>query len=192
MKTILVLLTASIVLTTIIFANSQMEKAQSKTNADVEFRLLTDEREIINVVNSIGIEADRRNWDAVQNAFAPEVLLDYSSMGAKIETLKPPQIVAGWKTVLPGFKATQHAISNHRVSVKNNEASSFSYVTALHYLPNESKNDVWRVVGFYEHHLIKTPNGWLVDKMKFTATIIDGNLDLPKLATENVRKEQQK
>lgn len=159
---------------------------------DANLQNLLDEREIINIVNSIGTEADQRNWDKVQNAFAPEVLLDYSSMGAKAETLKPSQIAANWKTVLPGFKATQHQITNHRISVNGSEADCFSYVTALHYLPNETKNDVWRVVGFYNHHLIKTQNGWRVDKMKFTATIIDGNLDLPKSAVENVKKGERK
>lgn len=158
--------------------------------ADVKLQELIDEREIIKVVNNIGIEADQRNWSAAQNAFAPEVLLDYSSMGAKIETLKPAQIIANWQTVLPGFKVTQHQITNHRVSINGKEAECFSYVTALHYLPVETKNDVWRVVGFYNHHLVKTESGWRVDKMKFTATMIDGNLNLPKMAIDAVKQTE--
>lgn len=159
---------------------------------DAKVEELLNEREITGIVNSIGIEADRRNWSAVENAFASEVLLDYSSMGAKIETLTPQQIIANWKTILPGFKMTQHAITNHRVSISNKTATCFSYVTALHYLPNDSKSDVWRVVGFYEHRLVRTEAGWRVSEMKFTATIIDGNTDLPKLAMENVKREKQK
>lgn len=110
-------------------------------------------------------------------------------MGAKVEMLKPAQITANWQAVLPGFKATQHQITNHRVELKGSEADCFSYVTALHYLPNNSKNDIWRVVGFYNHHLVKTAAGWKVDRMKFTATMIDGNTDLPKLAMENVKQK---
>lgn len=159
----------------------------SEKKVDAKLQELIDEREIVNVVNSIGIEADRRNWSAVENAFAAEVALDYSSMGAKVETLKPAQITANWKTILPGFKMTQHAITNHRVMIKDRSATCFSYVTALHYLPNNSKNDVWRVVGFYEHHLVKTEKGWRVKEMKFTATLVDGNLELPKFAVENVK-----
>jgi hypothetical protein len=48
---------------------------------------LLDEREIINVVNSIGINADLQNWQAVSQAFADEVQLDYASMGVAVETL---------------------------------------------------------------------------------------------------------
>jgi len=148
---------------------------------------LLDEREIINVVNGIFMESDRRNWQAVSEAFAVEVLLDYSSMGAAAEKLKPAEIVARWKDLLPGFKMTQHAITNHRVSLNSNDAECFSYGNALHYLPNDSGEEIWRVVGYYEHHLIKTAQGWKVDRMKFTATLIDGNKDLPTMAMEAVK-----
>ncbi len=156
---------------------------------DAKMKELVDEREIINVVNTIAIEADRGNWSAVENAFADQVLLDYSSMGAKVETLKPAQIIANWKTVLPGFQATQHAVTNHRVSIKGNEAECFSYVDSIHFLPNESGKNTWRVMGFYNHHLVKTAKGWRVDRMKLTTTLIEGNNDLPKLAAEAVKKQ---
>ncbi len=48
---------------------------------DRELRQLLDEREIIGAVNDIGVGADRSDWQAVEEAFAEEVLLDYSSMG---------------------------------------------------------------------------------------------------------------
>lgn len=148
---------------------------------------LLDEREIVNVVNSIGVEADRRNWDGVESAFADEVLLDYSSMGQQVERLKAAEIVERWKGLLPGFRMTQHTITNHRVTVRDNEADCFSYVNAVHHLPNEAGENVWTVVGFYEHRLLKTKHGWRVDRMKLTATLVDGNNDLPKLAEEAVK-----
>lgn len=149
---------------------------------------LLDEREIIYVVNSIGINADLRNWQAVLQAFADEVLLDYSSIGAPVETLKPDDIVRNWQAVLPGFKMTQHMITNHQVSIAETEAACFSYVHAIHYLPNESGSNTWLVVGQYEHHLIWLKQAWRVDKMKLIVTLIDGNLDLPQMAMQAVKK----
>jgi SnoaL-like domain len=148
---------------------------------------LLDEREIIRVVNSIGINADLRNWQAVLPAFADEVLLDYSSMGAPVETLKSDDIVRNWQAILPGFKMTQHMITNHQVSITENEADCFSYVHAIHHLPNESNNNTWLVVGHYEHHLIRLKQAWRVDKMKLIATLIDGNMNLPQMAMQAAR-----
>lgn len=159
---------------------------------DNKLQQLLNEREIINVVNSIFMKTDRRDWQAVSEAFADEVLLDYSSMGAAAETLKPTEIVARWKDLLPGFKMTQHTITNHRVSLDDNEAECFCYGNALHYLPNDSGKDIWRVMGYYEHHLIKTAQGWKVDRMKFTATLVDGNNDLPKMATDAAKVNDAK
>lgn len=153
---------------------------------------LLDEREVINIVNSIGMNADRRDWQAVSEAFAGEVLLDYASMGAGVETLKPAEIIARWKDLLPGFQMTQHAITNHRVSLNGDQAECFSYLTAMHHLPNDSGRDIWRVMGYYEHHLVRTAGRWKVDRMKFTATLIDGNNDLPKMAMAAVKANSVK
>ncbi|HWR25614.1 MAG TPA: nuclear transport factor 2 family protein [Methanosarcina sp.] len=153
-----------------------------------ELKQLLDERDIINIVNSIGIYADRHNWDKLSQAFAFEVLLDYSSMGAPAEKLKPPEIITRWKALLPGFKMTQHVITNHRVTITGDEAECFSYVVATHYLPNPSAKNIWLVMGYYEHHLIRTSAGWKIDRMKLTATLIDGNTQLPQMAMETVKK----
>jgi hypothetical protein len=149
---------------------------------------MLDERDIINLVNSIGIHADRRDWPLLSQNFADEVLLDYSSMGAPVEKLKPGEIITRWKALLPGFKMTQHMITNHRVQIAGDEAECLSYVAATHHLPNPSGKDIWFVMGSYEHHLVRTSRGWKVDKMKFNATLIEGNPDLPELATKVAMK----
>ncbi len=82
---------------------------------------------------------------------------------------------------------TQHAITNHRVSFRGDEAECFSYVNAMHTLPNDSGADTWQVIGRYEHHLVRTPRGWKVDRMKFIVTLTLGNDDLPNMAAETVK-----
>lgn len=147
---------------------------------------LLDEREIINVVNSIGINADLRNWQAVTQAFADEVQLDYSSMGAAVETLTPADVIKKWKAILPGFQMTQHMMTNHQVSITGDNAKCFSYIHAVHCLPNESNNNTWTVIGHYEHHLVRLNQAWKIDRMKLVMTLIDGNMDLPSLAMKAV------
>lgn len=145
---------------------------------------IQDKLDVIDTVNAIFIRTDLHDWARVKNAFAEEVLLDYSSMGAEAVTLSPDAIVTNWQGVLPGFKVTQHSITNHIVELAEDSATCFSYGTALHHLPNDSGDDVWRVVGHYRHHLVRTPEGWKVDRMTFTLRFMDGNTDLPALAQE--------
>jgi hypothetical protein len=153
-----------------------------------DLRRMLDERDIINTVNAIGMFSDECNWSALSETFADEVLLDYSSMGAPAEGLKPAEIIIRWKALLPGFKMTQHMITNHRVRIEGDEAVCLSYVAATHHLPNPTGNDIWFVMGHYEHHLVRSLTGWKVDRMKFDATLIEGNSELPKLAMEAVKE----
>ena len=148
---------------------------------------IQDRLVIIDTVNAIFIGTDTHNWQLVYNAFSSEVFLDYSSMGAEAATLSSDTIISSWQGILPGFDVTQHSISNHVVTLKGDEANCFSYGTALHYLPDDD-GDVWRVVGHYDHHLIRTEASWRVDKMIFTLKFIDGNSGLAALAQERVKR----
>ncbi|MDJ1499712.1 nuclear transport factor 2 family protein [Xanthocytophaga agilis] len=149
---------------------------------------MTDYIEVVNVVQNIFIGADERDWQMVHASFAPRVLLDYTSMtGGKPTELVPEQIIDAWKALLPGFQATQHQLGNFKTVVQENKADVFCYGTATHYLPNPSNQNVWTVVGTYLFQLIKKDNEWKVSRMKFNFKYQDGNLELPKLATEKVK-----
>ncbi len=158
---------------------------------DIEY--LIDKNEVIDKVNDIVISADKKDWNSIIDCFADEVLLDYTSLtGGEPSTLKPEKIVEAWKELLPGFKITQHSVTNHQVQIEGDEASCFSYINAVHYLPNDSGEDLWIVMGHFEHHLLKMENQWKVDKMKLIVTYIGGNKDLPELARENASKMSDK
>ena len=63
------------------------------------------------IVTRLFINTDSRNWSEVENCFAEEVLLDYSTMtGSPAEKLSPSDIVSGWKQILPGFHHTRYRI----------------------------------------------------------------------------------
>jgi len=98
--------------------------------------------------------------------------------------LKPAEIIDSWKGLLHGLKMTQHTVTGHDMTIRreDNEVDCFSSISLLHYLPNETGHDTWTVRGFYDHHLNKTANGWKVDKMKLIVTVIEGNIDIPRLA----------
>ena len=149
--------------------------------------LLSNKEAIQEVVTHLFTGPDERDWGKVHTAFADEVLLDYTSLvGGEPAKVSPQQITDNWKTILPGFQFTQHTISNFEIAITGKEATVFHYGTAQHYLENASGDNLWVVVGTYNHHLINTSEGWKVDQMKFNFKFMHGNTDLPQMAQDRV------
>ncbi len=147
-----------------------------------------EKEKIVETITNFFADVDARNWEKVKNALAENVLLDYTSMaGGEPATLTPQQIADAWKGLLPGFQSTHHQIGNFTTDVKENKADVKFHGLALHYLPNESNDNVWVVVGTYDYNLSKNENGnWLIDKIKFNFQMQEGNTKLPELAQKNV------
>lgn len=147
-----------------------------------------DNRVVTNTVTQLFIQTDKRMWPEVTTCFADMVVLDYSSMNHQpAAALSPRQIITSWKTLLPGFTQTHHQLGNFLITLDNNTATVFCYVTATHYLEDAGGN-VWTVVGSYDFNLIKNAKGeWKITKMKFNFQYQDGNISLPKKAMEKAK-----
>jgi hypothetical protein len=155
-----------------------------------KLQLLLDYTEIVNAVNAVGITADRKDWQGCRTLFTDEVDIDYTSIaGGTPSSVKADALIESWRKALGGFKATQHAISNHRITINGDEADSFSYVHAMHYLPHDKGSNHWIVYGYYDHMLVRTPGGWKVKAMKFTVTYAEGNQQLFQLAAAAMEKK---
>ncbi|WP_462251781.1 nuclear transport factor 2 family protein [Ekhidna sp.] len=140
------------------------------------------------VVTQVFVSTDNQKWTSVEDAFNDQVLLDYTSMaGGEPAHLSPSQITDSWKTILPGFDHTHHALSNFNIEINGTEATVSHYGNADHFIDLKNDKDVWTVVGTYDHHLLKTPSGWKIDQMKFNLKYMDGNMDLPRIAQERVK-----
>ncbi len=137
-------------------------------------------------VTGLFIATDQKNWQQVAHTFYKEVVLDYASMNGNPATkLTPEQIVAAWKTILPGFEHTHHQIGNYITKIEGQKASFFCYGTATHFLPDE-KGNLWTVVGSYDFELIQLENKeWKITSMKFNYKYQDGNTSLPEKAMKN-------
>ena len=149
-----------------------------------------DMKDITQKVSQLFVATDNREWDKVEAFFADEVELDYSSMnGNPAVKLSPKQIIDSWKTILPGFSSTHHQVGNFISKVNENTADVFCYGTATHFLEHEDGN-VWIVVGSYNFELKKNVNNWKVTKMKFNFKYMEGNINLPQAAMDNVKAKQ--
>lgn len=161
---------------------------QSNTNNQKPHTM--EKQSIINTVSAIFNGSDERDWPKVEASFANQVTLDYTSMaGGTPSKMSPKDITAAWKTLLPGFQSTHHQFGNFTVGVNGNAATVRNHGLALHYLPNNTRNNVWVVVGTYDFILTKeSSKTWKVMSMKFNLQKQEGNLELPKLAQQKVRE----
>jgi hypothetical protein len=139
-------------------------------------------------VNQLFISVDNRDWETVKVTLNDTVFLDYTSMaGGQPANLTSGQIIDSWKGLLPGFNATHHQLGNYLIETDHDFARVFCYVTATHYLENESGKNIWTVVGSYDLVLKVVNKSWRITNMKFNLKYIDGNNDLPKMAQEKLK-----
>ena len=144
-------------------------------------------------VTRLFISTDLQNWEAVEESFATEVNLDYSSMnGQPAAKLSPEQITSAWKTILPGFESTHHQLGNFITSENEGHAHVYCYGTASHFLEHETGN-LWLVAGTYDFDLQKDAQGkWKVASMVFNFKFQDGNTALPGAAIQQVNDSNKK
>ena len=144
---------------------------------------------IIEVINKVAIYADLRQWDKfATEVFEPEVTLDYRSLfGGNVQTSKVEDVIAGWKSVLPGFKSTQHLLGNHLVKIVGDNATAIAYVRAHHYLPNDTGSDTWVVGGYYDYEFVRHGKyDWRIKLMRLNMQYCEGNMNLLALAQKRV------
>ena len=143
------------------------------------YRNLVEKENVKDVVNRLFVSTDHRDWAAVKQVFAPEVVFDMTSMvGGDPVTLTPQQIVTSWDKGLKPLKAIHHQVGNYMVKVYQGEAEVFCYGIASHYLPNKTNRNTRIFVGSYDFHLTKTGENWQIDSFKFNVKYIDGNPNL--------------
>lgn len=138
--------------------------------------------EIVEAITTLFIATDEKSWSAVRACFADQVLFDMSSLsGSPASMASADTIVEGWKQGLEPIEAIHHQAGNFRVAVEGNEADAFCYGIAYHYRPNVSGKNTRVFVGTYDFHLTCGWGKWRIDRMRFNAKFVDGNLELEKM-----------
>jgi hypothetical protein len=143
---------------------------------------LVAKSEIVDVINTLFVATDARDWDTVAGCFGPAVVFDMSSLGAgPATTLSPGAIVSGWRDGLAPIQAVHHQVGNHRVAVSGSAATASCYGVAYHYRPNPTGSNTRTFVGSYDFELSRDGGGrWRITLFRFNLKFIDGNLELEK------------
>lgn len=149
----------------------------------------SDKLAVIEKVNQVALHADLLQWDRlIQDVFHETVTVDYTSLfGGEAETLTGKELIARWKSVLPGFDSTQHLLGSHFVEIDGDTAKAIVHVRANHVLANTMGGDTWVVGGTYYYELIRTDAGWRVRSSRLAKSYVEGNQQLLALAQQRVK-----
>lgn len=144
--------------------------------------------DVIQFINSFFISVDTHQWEKVENSLTDTVLLDYKSMNGKEPSVeKRKDIVESWKNFLPGFDSTHHQLGNYLISSTGERIQIFLYVTASHYLKNETEDNLWQVVGSYNIEIIADENTFKISEFRFNFKFSTGNEKLTELAGDRIK-----
>ena len=147
---------------------------------------LRDRIAITDVVNSVGTLADLGEYSQLEQLFTEEVTVDYTSLfPGEVQNIPSQQLMTQWQSVLPGFDATQHMISNHQITIDDDEATAVAYVRATHKLGDE----MWVVGGYYVDELVRTDEGWKLKAIQYNALYEEGDRSLVEQAAARVANQ---
>jgi hypothetical protein len=139
---------------------------------------------VISVVSSIPLAVDLAHYALAESAFAPKIVIDYTSLwGGTPSTMTPAELMAAWRGIVPGFDATWHELSEVRARVNGSTASATAAVDGRHWLGGA----LWRPIGNYEWDLEKRNGQWKVTRMVFKMTQEIGDRGLAARAMERAK-----
>jgi SnoaL-like domain len=139
---------------------------------------------VISVVSSIPLAVDLADYALAERAFAPKVVIDYTSLwGGTPNTTTPAELMIAWRGIVPGFDATWHELSDVTAKVNGEKATATAYVDGRHWIGAQ----IWRPVGRYNWDLEKLNGQWKVTRMQFAMTQEIGSRDLATKAMERAK-----
>ncbi|MEX0339983.1 MAG: nuclear transport factor 2 family protein [Arenibacterium sp.] len=139
--------------------------------------------QIRTLVSSIPIAVDRAAYDLAEAAFAPEVVIDYTSLwGGEPATMTPADLMTAWRGIVPGFDATWHELGRVTVEIDGASATATAFVDGRHWIGDA----IWRPIGNYYWDVALVDGEWRVTRMVFDMTQEIGDRDLVAQAMERV------
>jgi SnoaL-like domain len=137
-----------------------------------------DYSEIANLVASLGVLVDHRDWPALKELFMPTLDVDYTSLfGGSAERIHRDALVGTWEAFLPRFTSTEHLIGAPSIEVTGNIARARAPVVAWHFVGDalQSSAKKWVVGGHYDIGCERTSAGWRIASLKLEAVWQEGS-----------------
>jgi hypothetical protein len=130
----------------------------------MELQELSDRMEIRDLVTAYTRAVDTRTWDALDDVFTEDAVLDYTSVGGPADSLA---VVKPWiEQGLRGFDRYQHVIGQVAIELVGDTARATAYlVNPMVAKAPDGTETLWEVGGYYHHELVRTSDGWRSQRM---------------------------
>ena len=151
---------------------------------DLDLRTLTDRAELSDLLHRYATAVDRRDWALLRRCFTDTIEADFRSFGVR-EVFRGPadDWVALVRSTIDGCDATQHQSSNHVHEIAGDRARVTSYVRAEHMLISDRGDNHYTVAGWYDHAVVRSPDGWRIETYTLHVTSSHGNRHVLAMAT---------
>lgn len=165
-------------------AQRQAKETTTMTNTTVTPAGDPDSARVISTVSSIPLAVDLARYDLAEAAFAPSIVIDYTSLwGGEPQRMTPAELMAAWRGLVPGFDATRHELRDVRAEIDGNRATATAFVDGRHWIEGQ----LWRPIGTYRWTLERQNGAWKVTTMTFAMTQEIGDRGLVAIATERAK-----
>jgi hypothetical protein len=113
---------------------------------------------------------DRMDWVQYRSIFADRLMVaatsSLASPAVEYEAIAADEWVHRVSTLIEGLAATQHSMFNPRALIDGPRAVLTTYMRADHFLNFENKDDWYAIGGYYRDDLLKTADGWKIERLR--------------------------
>lgn len=136
---------------------------------------IADRLAIEDVLLRYSTAIDTKDFDLLDQVFTPDGIADYTASGGirgGLDEVKP------WLAAALGiFTVVQHLVTNVRVEVDGDEATSLCYLfNPLGWTREDGRVEMMYCGGGYRDRLVRTPAGWRIRERVIETLYLDGRM----------------
>ena len=130
---------------------------------DSQLAALLDREAVGDTLYRFAEALDLRDWALYRSVFTDEVEIDYSSYrpGSR-GVMRAEDWVARGRARIEPLDATQHSMSNPRVTVTGDTATCAMYIEAQHVLTRDGVTAQYLIGGRYLDRLVRVDGEWRI------------------------------
>ena len=132
---------------------------------------MTDKEQIKEVVNSVAMLQDLKQWERLEDYFVKKPFVDNKSIsGEAAAVISKKRLIDSWRREIGSyFYSTRHFIRRLAVRMLNSRrAKVTTSVEHVHYVADRGERYAWTVRGTIDYILVKTAGGtWKISQMIF-------------------------
>ena len=121
---------------------------------------ISDRLEIQDLLVSYSHAIDSRDWDALDEVFTADAVIDYTEMGGSRGS--PAETKEFLRGAMPMFKAFQHMVATSKVTVEGDVAHGRTICHNPMVLDKDGKEHVMYCGLWYRDTFVRTPEGWRI------------------------------